>query len=440
MQVFFDKTLGNEFAKIYKKFKAIELEDDAAYKADLEFLLKKLVIIDPLESVCEREDFDVVAIDGSGADGLISLNDIGIHLLTAAFAADKTSFNQGTTKQIDITPPICSHPEGILRLILLREDKEKEVWKEFESFIEYNYGEKLMDIVFRIIKSIVTDEFTKQHPNKAVPKMNSEATIRMVAIQLKFKLYKGAFPDYSTWMVSPKPNSPRGWFEQFREVLEYALAHSLLNSDIHFKYLFLDGSMNMLLSPGQNLPRLASNYLLKDINEKALDKDTCVIAVSKTTTFPFIYRLADDLEKKLGSEKKWYFRVPSPARDKFALNILKDRPHIPPSYGVTYLFHFSSEVPILRIDLDEKWWKEKIFDNDKKKEKQNEIQMFKEIDWLARDVRYCGYFFDLAFAHNTTIVKFSERDVVADQLIDYFAENGENPKMFIHPRKRLGLR
>ncbi|GAH78978.1 unnamed protein product [marine sediment metagenome] len=66
-------------------------------------------------------------------------------------------------------------------------------------------------------------------------------------------------------------------------------------------------------------------------------------------------------------------------------------------------------------------------------------QMFKEIDWLARDVRYYGYFFDLAFAHHTTIVKFSERDVVADQLIDYFAENGENPKMFIHPRKRLGL-
>ncbi|GAH78981.1 unnamed protein product, partial [marine sediment metagenome] len=29
------------------------------------------------------------------------------------------------------------------------------------------------------------------------------------------------------------------------------------------------------------------------------------------------------------------------------------------------MFHFSSEVPILRIDLDEKWWKEKIFDKDK---------------------------------------------------------------------------
>ncbi|MHA1814894.1 MAG: hypothetical protein ACTSX1_02730, partial [Candidatus Heimdallarchaeaceae archaeon] len=277
MQVFFDKTLGNEFAKIYKKFKAIELEDDEAYQADLEFLLKKLVIFVPYETICDQEDFNVAAVDGSGADGLISLNDIGIHLLTAAFAADKTSFNQGTTKQIDLTPPVCSHPEGILRLILLREDKEKEVWKEFESFIEYNYGEKLKNIVFRIIKNIVIDEFKKQHPNQAVPKMNSEATIRMVASRLKFRLYTKTFPEHDKWMVSPKPNSPRGWFEQFREVLEYTIAHSLINSDIHFKYLFLDGSMNMLLSPGQNLPRLASNYLLKDINEKALAKNTCVI-------------------------------------------------------------------------------------------------------------------------------------------------------------------
>jgi hypothetical protein len=172
---------------------------------------------------------------------------------------------------------------------------------------------------------------------------------------------------------------------------------------------------------------------------KALEKNTCVVAVSKTTTFPFVYRLAQDLEKSLGTEKKWFVRIPTPSRESYTLNILKDRPHIPPAYGVTYLFHFSSEVPVLRIDIDEKWWKEKIRSSDKKKEGENELKMFQEIDWLARDVRYYGYFFDLAFAHHSTLVKFSERDVVADQLINYFTEKGENPKMFIHPRKRLGL-
>ena len=138
-------------------------------------------------------------------------------------------------------------------------------------------------------------------------------------------------------------------------------------------------------------------------------------------------------------EKKWFIRIPTISRDNYILNILKDRPHIPPAYGVTYLFHFSSEVPILRIDLHEKWWKENIYSKDKKKEKENEINLFKDIDWLARDVRYYGYFFDLAFAHNTTIVRFPERDDVAERMIDYFTEKGEDPKMFIHPRKRLGL-
>lgn len=93
----------------------------------------------------------------------------------------------------------------------------------------------------------------------------------------------------------------------------------------------------------------------------------------------------------------------------------------------------------MRIDFDEKWWYENIHSKDKKIEKAKEVALFQDIDWLARDVRYFGYFFDLAFAHNSTIVRFADRDEVADRLINYFASKGENPKMFIHPRRRLGL-
>jgi len=439
MQVFFDRTLENEFEKIYSKFKSIELKADKAYQSDLLYIAKQLQVFEPCPSLCNREDFNSAAIDGSGAESLVSLNDISIHLLTAAFAADKTNFNMGTTKQIEISPPICTHPEGITRLILLREDKKTEVWDEFKDFILYNYKENLSEVVFRVIKNIVETAYKLKHPNEKLLELETETSIRMAAVSIGLNLYKDNFDNFSSWMVSPSANAPRGWFEQFREVLEYSVANALLNSKEHFKYIFLDGSMNMLMSPGQKQPRLASNYLLRDINLKAIEKKTCIVAVSKTTTFPFIYRLAQDLEKTLGMEKKWYVRIPTEERDKYILNVLKDRPHIPPAYGVTYLFHFSSEVPILRIDFDEKWWLENIYSKDKEKEKENEIEIFQDIDWLARDVRYYGYFFDLAFAHNTTIVRFPERDDVADRLIDYFVEKGENAKMFIHPRKRLGL-
>lgn len=439
MQVFFDKSLENEFAKIYSKFKLIEQQSDEAYQEDLIYLTSKLQIFEPYPSIFENEDFNIAAIDGSGAESLIALNDISIHLMTAAFAADQTRFNKGTTKQLDFTPPLCTSPEGILRLVLLREDTSDEVWGDFLSYIHYNYGEKLLDLVIRSLGDIVTEAFKLKRPNDPIPKLDTKTKIVLAAKQLNLKLYKDDIENFSSWMVSPGANAPRGWYDQFREILEYSLASAVLKSDIHFKYLFLDGSMNMLMSPKQIQPRLASNYLLRDVCLKALEKETCVVAVSKTTTFPFVYRIAQDLEKSLGSEKKWFVRIPTPPRESYTLNILKDRPHIPPAYGVTYLFHFSSEVPILRIDIDEKWWKEKIRSSDKKKERKNELKMFQEIDWLARDVRYYGYFFDLAFAHHTTLVKFSERDVVADQLINYFTEKGENPKMFIHPRKRLGL-
>ena len=439
MQVFFDTTLEREFEKVYTKFKSIEISTDEAYQEDLVYLSKHITVFDPCPSLCQKEDFNSAAIDGSGAESIVSLNDISIHLLTASFAADETIFSMGTTNRIDLTPPICTNPEGITRLILLREDKKDEVWEDFEDFISYNYGEKLIDVIHRVIKDIVKTAYKISKPNDPLPKLDTEVDIRKAAIIIGLNLYKDNFDNYSSWMVSPRANAPRGWFEQYREVLEYSMSHSLLQSDIHFKYLFIDGSMNMLLSPGQNQPRLASNYLLRDINLKALEKDTCVVAVSKTTTFPFIYRIAQDVEKKLGAEKKWFLKIPTKKRDGHILNILEDRPHIPPAYGVTYLFHFSSKVPVLRIDFDEKWWYENIHSTDKKQQNDREIALFKDIDWLARDVRYYGYFFDLAFAHNSTIVRFADRDVVADRLIDYFASKGENPKMFIHPRRRLGL-
>ena len=122
MQVFFDKSLENEFAKLYSKFKSIEQKSNEAYQEDLKYLKTKLQIFDPYPSVFENEDFNITAIDGSGADSLVSLNDIAIHLMTAAFAADQTCFNKGTTKQLDLTPPLCTAPEGVLRLVLLRED------------------------------------------------------------------------------------------------------------------------------------------------------------------------------------------------------------------------------------------------------------------------------------------------------------------------------
>ena len=439
MQVFFDKSLENEFEKVYVKFKSIELKSDEAYQDDLKYLKSKLQVFEPYPSIFENKDFNVAAIDGSGAGSLVALNDIAIHLMTAAFAADRTAFRRGTTEQLDLSLPLCTSPEGILRLVLLREDSSDEVWEDFLSYIYYNYGEKLLDIVIRTLGDIVIEAFKIKHPKEPLPKLDTKTKIVLAAKQLNLKLYKDDIESFSSWMVSPGANAPRGWYDQFREILEYSLAHALIKSNTQFKYLFLDGSMNMLMSPQQIQPRLASNYLLRDVCWKALEKNTCVVAVSKTTTFPFVYRLAQDLEKSLGSEKKWFVRIPNPSRESYILNILKDRPHIPPAYGVTYLFHFSSEVPILRIDIDEKWWKEKIRSSDKKKERENELKMFQEIDWLARDVRYYGYFFDLAFAHHSTLVKFSERDVVADQLINYFTEKGENPKMFIHPRKRLGL-
>ncbi|MHA1686796.1 MAG: hypothetical protein ACTSYD_10410 [Candidatus Heimdallarchaeaceae archaeon] len=439
MHLFFDQYLEREFDNIYQKFKRIEKESSSEYEADIDTLKRKLVTFDPLPTVCNKEDFNVAAIDGSGAETLISLNDMSIHLFTASFAADKTKFQQGTTEQLQPHLPICTFPEGVLKLVLLREDKTDEVWKDFLDFILYNYGDSLGNIVRRVLYDLIGIKYRIVQRTISVPPANSDEELFQLAAQAKFKLRSKNLDKFSTWMVSPNPNQSRGWFEQFREVLEYSLAHALLQSDIKFKYIFLDGSMNMLMSPGQDQPRLAPNYLLRDLAIKSLKKGTCLTAVSKTTSFPFAYRIAQDLEKELGKERKWFVRIPTGGQNEQRLNILANRPHIPPMYGISYLYHFSSDVPLLRIDFDSTWWKKNIQGKTSKETKEKEIELFQDIDWLAREVRYFGYFFDLAFAHDSTIIRFPDRDKIAEMLIDYFVEKGEDYQTFIHPRRRLGL-
>ncbi len=439
MQTFFDNSLYLEFEKIYKKLKSIELSNDEEYQKDLEYVSDNLTPINPLDTTCDKEDFNVVAIDGSGAGELLTLNDISVHLITAAYGSDRTDFKNGTTKEIFPNPVIKTFPDGVLKLILIKEDDTDNNWNDFKNFIRYNYGKKADRIVIDTIKDFIrkkANETDKDKLNKKTDMKIADSEINLKASLVNFKMYNQPLTDFSKWMISPKP--PKGWFDEYREILEYSLARSLLETKTHFKYLFIDGSMNLLLSPNYDQPRIMSNYVLRDLCSEALKKDTCIVAVSKTTTFPFIYRLSKDIEEKEG-EKKWFFRVPSKEIDKEQLRLLANKRHIPPRYAVTYLFHFSSEVPILRIDFDIDWWKKNIYSEDKRELKKREIELFQELDWLSRDIRYYGYFFDLATSHFNSLIKFVERDEVASALIDYFAERGEDPRKYVHPRKRLGL-
>lgn len=439
MQLFFDRQLEREFKNVYSKFKQIQKDTDSDYQFDLDRMKRLLVTFDPLPTVCDKDGFNVAAIDGSGADTLLSLNDIAIHLVTASFAADRVKFREGTTKQLKLDLPVCTSPEGILRLILVRPDKEDEMWEEFADFILANYGEDFKEVIRRVIYDLISIKYKKVLKTNSVPPVASDQDIINLAKQAHFKLLSEHFDKYTKWLLTVGANQSRGWYDQFRETLEYSLANALLNSDTHFKYLFLDGSMNMFMRPDQDQPRLAPNYLLRDLAIKSLRKGTCLAAVSKTTSFPFAYRIAQDIENDLGGEKKWFLRIPTRIQGSTPLKILENRPHIPPRYGVSYLFHFSSEVPLLRIDFDINWWNKHIKSATVQDTINKEIELFQEIDWLSREVRYFGYFFDLAFAHNETIVRFPERDQIAEMLIDYFVEQGEDYRMFVHPRRRLGL-
>ncbi|MHA1866582.1 MAG: hypothetical protein ACTSVB_08305 [Candidatus Heimdallarchaeaceae archaeon] len=436
MQTFFDSALEAEFNKIYKKLKELERKDDDEYQSDLSFLLDHFRIFEPLDTTCKREDFSVSAVDGSGASDLIKLNNISVHLITAGFSADLTDFKKGTTIELDIRPEISTYPNGVTKLVLIREDEELEVWEEIINFVRDNYGKEPKEIVFDVLRNMFLRKMENEGKDISKIKIKNTFELLQQAKLAGFTLYNKPIDKFHEWMISPRPQT--GWYDQFREILEYSLAYSILKTEKQIKYLFIDGSMNMLISRNHNQPRLISNYLLRDLCTEALKRKTCVVAVSKTTTFPFIYKIAQDVRIHLKGEKKWFFRVPSKELGETPLRLLEGK-SIPPENAITYLFHFSAELPVLRIDFDLEWWKKNIHSENQEKEKEREIELFKEIDWLSRDVRYHGYLFDLAFSHFNALITFKERDLIADRLIDFFTEKGEDPRRYIHPRKRLGL-
>jgi hypothetical protein len=365
-------------------------KDEARIKEHL------LDVVDPYPpDMILGEDFLIAAVDGSGADNLILLDDIRVHLLSTATTVLDTNTRseklfepigrKALEERLGGQPHLDVHwHSGV------RNDAQKKMAETLESIYPLK---DVVDIILPFFRddtkgaiSSISD-FTGTDYEKHLPELREmEALISRAQM-----------------LTNPVVH------DELRKVSEYAAARNVLTSDIRPKYLFLDGALSIFMHFVKKYPSMPSGFMLRELASLARKENVVLCAVSKNHTIPFAHRIAKMAQEAFGDGAKWFCQLPCKDDPGGGLHITEDRTYIPPRLAVPYLFSFSQDNRPSRIDLDRVWWLENVFvRGDPVATRQNEKALFRDIEFMSRDARWYGYPVPLALAHEACKLSYED--------------------------------
>ena len=372
-------------------------------------------LIDTVDSypanVTLSEDFKIAAVDGSGTDSLVVLDDIRVHLFSVASIVLDTGTHSGNLfnplDRIQLESELGEQPyldahwhSGV------RGDARKKLAESLSHIYPVKDLDSLVLPFFRdheriSLKSITDLEDTSYQ--KHVQKLEKMKTLISRAQMLTNTIVH----------------------EELRKVSEYAAARKILESNICPKYLLLDGAMTIFMHFARKYPSMPSGFMLREMCSLARQKDIILCAVSKNHTIPFAHRIATLAQEKYGVGAKWFCHLPCKNDPGGGLHITEDRTYIPPRLAVPYLFSFTQDNRPSRIDFDRIWWLENILvRNDPDSTRENEKALFKELEFMSRDARWYGYPVALALAHEACKVSHEDLTIAKEICRDVIRETG----------------
>ncbi len=390
-----DRRDEQEFAKDELRIKERLLDTFTPYRPD----------------VILENDFRVAAIDGSGSDSLMTLDDIRIHLLsTSTIVVDTNTQSEKLFCPLD------------------RATLENELGEQPHLDIHWHSGvrgdarAKLAETLANIypLKDVASltlpffqdftkgeissfSDFTDTEYEKYVPKLREiESLISREQL-----------------LTNPIVH------EEIRKTSEYAAARQLLVSDLQPKYLLLDGALSVFMHFVRHYPSMPSGFMLRDLCALARQNDVILCAVSKNHTIPFAHRIAGMARDVFGENAKWFCHLPSKDDPEGGLHIYEDRTYIPPMLAVPYLYSFSRDNRPSRIDFDRIWWLKNIFvPGDQSATRANEKALFAELEFMSRDARWYGYPVPLALAHESCKLSYEDLRLAKEVCMDVRSSMG----------------
>lgn len=337
-----------------------------------------------LEALCEgvtrfdhsrnlEEDFVIAGVDGSGEFPILHQDDIYMHFVVSAGAIFETC----TRKQHKLTARAL---DGTMYngLVNLR-DHGDGVRGGYRFFLRHLTGLDLSDLRDH---SDYYDVFSAQGKLNISPK---DITWQKAAFSKASQIGTHAY--------------------MIRSMAELGMAMRCLAATP--RYLLLDTSLvYFLLGESIYLPELMKRSLICQAN----DQDTCIIGLCKSHNIPNGDLIGRWAAERYKARDHWYLRLPSEALGEKRPSFLHDL-EVPPKLGVSYLFKFHEMSFPMRLDIDAGWWRTHINGN-----RDQEKQIFKDLDYTCHDVRSYGYPYPLQAAHRRASLTRKERKAVKDIL------------------------
>ena len=379
----------------------------------------------PADSMLD-EDFLVAAVDGSGTDGLMMLDDIRVHLLsTATVVLDTNSraenlFNpiprDALEARLGTQPHLDVHwHSGV------RNDAQKKMSETLENIYPLK---DIVDLILPFFRDFSRNQmtsvsdFTDTEYEKYLPELREmESLISRAQILTNTVVH-----------------------EELRKVSEYAALRNVLTSDLNPRYLLLDGGLSVFMHFIRKYPSMPSGFMLRELCSLARKEGVVICGVSKNHTIPFAHRIAKIAQDVFGDDAKWFCLLPSKEYPGGGLHITEDRTYIPPVLAVPYLFSFSRDNRPSRIDFDRIWWLENVFvPRDPVATRENEKALFRDLEFMSRDARWYGYPVPLAMAHEACKLSFEDLRLAREICRDVRIEMGMERRKTDPPRADYNL-
>jgi hypothetical protein len=263
-----------------------------------------------------ENDYRIAAIDGSGTDSLMTLDDIRIHLLsTSTVVVDTNTQSENLFSPID------------------RETLENEVGEQPHIDIHWHSGVR-GDARTKLAETLANIYPLKDVASLTLPFFQDYTRGKITSFsdfaETEYEKHVPRLREIESLISREQLLTNPTVHEEIRKVSEYAAARRLLTSDIQLKYLLLDGALSVFMHFVRHYPSMPSGFMLRDLCALARQKNAVLCAVSKNHTIPFAHRIAGMARDVFGANAKWFCHLPSKEDPEGGLHIYEDRTYIPP--------------------------------------------------------------------------------------------------------------
>jgi hypothetical protein len=248
---------------------------------------------------------------------------------------------------------------------------------------------------------------------------------------------RGSVAAHRSGLIVPPAHDAGNVGIQLRTTAELAAALRLIESVPEGTLVLTDGTMSLPFVQREK-QSLFFEHLRRFCCVRARSRGVCFGALSKSHGLPSGVRLEDAAREKLGvaEPEHWFLRVPDVARDGWS-PWPPDGPRVPPVGAVSFLLRLHRLTPIMRLDLDARFWEEQTSGT---ADVRATRRLLGALDYSSHDQRCYGYPYPIKAAHDRGSLTVQERIVLRQQLVEAAVHAGMRRSSFRDPSQLTGHR